>query len=350
MIFPSSIGFDLETEGTLPEYALQPFRMLSGKASIKAASISVDERLVGSLYPDLFKLRNMLLLALREDRYVVGWNVAFDAAWCIAAGFEELVFQVKWLDGMLLWRHAVVEPEGEDVPQNKRKKYSLEAAMHEFYPAEAGFKEFDDFQATDNASLNLLLHRNKMDALWTVRLAEKFWGMLNIRQQTAALIEARCIPMVAKTTVIGLTANLRAAEILGENLANEAVEIYKELLDSSPEVRGLNLGSPIQLQTLLYDNWGLPVSRFSKKTGKPSTDKYALYDLAAIDPRARLIKKLREAKNNRTKYAEAIRKSVAYNEDGQTRPSMKVFGTYTGRATYSSTQKAPTKKKEVLSA
>jgi len=38
MIFPPSMGFDLETMGDLPEYALQPFRAETGKAGIKAAS------------------------------------------------------------------------------------------------------------------------------------------------------------------------------------------------------------------------------------------------------------------------------------------------------------------------
>ena len=346
MIFPPSLGFDLETHGDLPEYGLQPFRATQGQASIKAASVATADKSAGKLYPTTQEVKNMLLLAVRQDRYMVGWNVAFDAAWCIAVGLEQEVFQVKWLDAMHLWRHAVVEPEGEDIPRPHRKSYSLESAMHEFHLEDAGFKEFDDFQATDEASLELLLHRNRMDAQWTLRLAEKFWGMLNDKQQRAALIEARCIPMVAKSAVMGLAVNLQAAEDLGVKLAAEADALYEELLSTSPEVEGLNLGSPLQLQTLLYDNWKLPVNRWSKKTGKPSTDKYALYDLAVIDPRAKLIKQLREAKNNRTKYAEAIKKSVAYNGDGRTRPQMKIFGTYTGRATYSSTQKGPSQKKK----
>lgn len=346
MSLPPAIGFDLETWGDKQEYALQPFRALTGEAGIRAASMSMKHQ-VGKIKPSAGEIRDMLSLATKVDHYVVGWNVSFDAAWCIAVGLEEEVFKVKWLDAMLLWRHAVVEPEGEDVPANKRKSYSLKSAMEEFYPDEAGFKDFEDFQATDEESLAKLLHRNKMDALWTLRLAEKFWGMLNDTQRQAALIEARCIPMVASSTVRGLTANLQAAEDLGSCLALEAVSIYRELLITSPEVRGLNLGSPKQLQKLLYETWGLPADRFSKKSQLPSTDKYALYDLAAIDPRARLLKRLRETKNNRVKYAEAIKKSLDYNGDGCTRPSMKIFGTYTGRATYSSTQKGPAKQKVV---
>jgi DNA polymerase I-like protein with 3'-5' exonuclease and polymerase domains len=340
MIFPPSMGFDLETMGDLPEYALQPFRAETGKAGIKAASIAVKDQTAGLLYPEVEKVRRMLLKAIRDDLYVVGWNTAFDAAWCIAVGLEPEVFQVKWLDAMLLWRHAVVEPEGEDVPRPKRKSYSLASAMHEFYPDQAGFKDFEDFQATDEQSLDLLLYRNEQDALWTLRLAEKFWGMLNDQQIRAALIEARCIPMIAKTRVMGIVSSADAAQDLADKLATEAISIYRQLLKDAPEVQGINLGSPKQLQALLYETWGLMPARFSRKTKLPSTDKYALFDLAAIDPRASMLKKLREAKNNRTKYAKGTINSLAYNGDGRVRPQAKIFSTYTSRITYGSSDKA----------
>ena len=339
MSLPPSIGFDLETWGDKQEYALQPFRALTGEAGVRAASMSMEHQ-VGKINPAAGEIRDMLSMAIKVDHYVVGWNVSFDAAWCIAVGLEEEVFTVKWLDAMLLWRHAVVEPEGEDVPANKRKSYSIKSAMEEFYPDEAGFKDFEDFQATDDESLAKLLHRNKMDALWTLRLAEKFWGMLNDTQKQAALIEARCIPLIAKTKVMGIVSSVEAAHILSDNLAAEAVALYRELLETSPEIRGLNLGSPPQLQKLLYDTWGLTANRFSRKTQKPSTDKYALFDLAAVDYRAHLLKKLREAKNNRTKYAQGTIKSLGYNGDGCVRPQAKIFSTYTSRITYGSSDKA----------
>lgn len=334
-------GFDLETHGDKQEYALQPFRTLSGLAKIKSAAIANSKgNSQGVLWPEDERLRNFFSMVKEKDGYVVGWNVAFDAAWCIAAGLEAEAFAVKWLDGMLLWRHAVVEPEGEDVPQNKRKSYSLESAMKEYYPDHADFKEFADFQANDQVSLNKLLHRNKEDARWTLKLAHKFWHMLTQKQQRAALIEARCIPLMAKTRVMGILSSKEEAHALSEKLRVEAIDLYNLLLSTSPEVEGLNLGSPKQLRNLIYTLWGLPATRFSKKTNDPSTDKYALFDLAALDERAALLKKLREAKNNRTKYAEGTLKSLAYNGDGFVRPQAKIFSTYTSRITYGSSDRA----------
>ena len=108
VIFPPSAGFDVETEGDKAEYMLQPFRALTGKARLKAASIAIGEASAGCLYPTVVQVRKMLTKAISEDRYIIGWNTSFDAAWCIAVGLEPEVFQAKWLDGMLLWKHATV--------------------------------------------------------------------------------------------------------------------------------------------------------------------------------------------------------------------------------------------------
>lgn len=337
-MFEHSTGFDLETYGDIAEYMLQPYRATTKQGGIKAVGVywKNSETGISYLYPDLPKLRYSLTYAVRTNQYVIGWNVAFDAAWLIAVGLEDLVFRIKWLDAMLLWKHAVVEPEGDNIPRNKRKSYALKAAMEEFYPDEAGFKEFEDFEATDEESLKLLVERVKGDAVWPVNFAEKFWGMLDERQRKAALIEARCIPGMAWTKVRGIYSSKTEAENLKDILTKEAIDIYREFLKVAPEAKGINLGSPKQLQKLIYEDWGMVASRFSKRTGASSTDKFALFDLAKIDPRCALLKKLREAKNNRKKYAVGTLESLEYNGDGYVRPQPKIFGTYTGRLTYGS--------------
>jgi DNA polymerase I-like protein with 3'-5' exonuclease and polymerase domains len=342
-----ALGFDVETWGELQEYALQPFRSVSGLAGVRAASFAKGEAVTGLLNPAVEKIRGALKTAASKGMYVTGWNITFDAAWCIAAGLEEEVFACKWLDAMLLWRHWFIKPEGENVPTNKRKSYALKAALAEFFPDQGEFKEFDDFQATDEESLQKLLLRNKGDALFTLKLAQLFWSRLNERQRNAALIEARCIPMVARTLIQGITSNAVEAKSLSSKLMVDAKRIHAELLKLSPEAAEVNFGSPKQLQDLLYKTWGLPQTRNSKK-GAPSTDKYALFDLAPLDPRARMLKELREAKNNRTKYAEATLKSLEYNGDGCTRPAARIFGTYTGRMTYNSRQKSHNGQKQVI--
>ena len=212
----------------------------------------------------------------------------------------------------------------------------------------------------------MLLFRCKEDTRFAVRLGELFWEKLTSTQRTAALIEARCIPQVARANVKGLLSSKENAEKLRDRLiidgqaAREALKEAAPGLDfvdgaltpkqmvklqaESPETNFVNLGSPKQLAELLFDTWGLPCDKMTKGTdknpeGNRSTDKYVLYELAFKDPRARLLKEVREAKNNCTKYPVATLKSLEYNGDGYVRPGARIFSTYSSRMTYSSSQK-----------
>lgn len=321
-------GLDLETQGEEPMYGLQPHRSIQNRARISAISIADDDNMLGQLYPGIEFMRKILSGCAQNKLPIVGWNVAFDASWLIAAGLEEEVFSCQWLDGMLLWKHLTIEPTDEFTPAAKRKSYSLEAAMHEFFPGEGDFKEFDDFDAEDEESLKQLLNRNKKDAWYTLKLAKKFYLELTDRQRVAALIESRSIPQFARTAVAGLCADERQVDMLDNQLAVQRQETYDELLRENPEVADYSLDSPKQLGKLLFNQWGLPILKTSKKTGEPSTDKETLYELAPLDPRAGAVRTIREAKNNRTKFVTAIKKSLEYNEDSRVRPSPRIFGTY----------------------
>ena len=336
------LGFDLETQGDKDEYMLQAWRA-PDLARISAAAFTRGDKSTGKLYPSVDLISKPLEAATAKDLYICGWNVAFDCGWLIAHGLEDLAFRIKWLDSMLLWRHMFVEPEGENVPRAKRKSYALAAAMQEFFPDKAGFKDFTNFQTKDPAELQMLLHRCKEDTRFAVRLGELFWGKLNDRQRQAALIEARCIPQVSRANLTGIKSSASHAKALSKKLKQESADALSALMSDSPEVADVNLGSNPQLAKLLFEDWGLPVQGLSKKTKLPSTDKNALYELAFIDPRAKLLKQVREAKNNTTKYATAALKSMEYNGNEIVRPQARIFGTYTSRMTYSGSQEAKIK-------
>ena len=332
------IAVDIETIGEKPEYALQAYRYDGEQTRIRAISYAwVDET-------DGLKTHSILdptaedmwaFFELYKDRMWVGWNVCFDVSWFLAAGLD-IVSNLKWLDAMLLWRHVVVEPESDEV-KGKKKSYALKAAMKEFYPEYADFKDFEDFQTTDPEKLKLLLNRNRMDAAFTLKLADRFWSMLTNEQRTTALIESACIPMVAETFNTGLRIDVVEAEKLQAELTETSDDIYESMVLNNPEIADIDLGSPKQLSSLLYDQWGLTVTKQTEK-GANSTDKEALTDLADLDPRASQLRDYREAVNTRVKFVDSPLKSQLYNGDGYTRPQAKIFGTYTGRVTYYSKQ------------
>jgi DNA polymerase-1 len=331
------IALDLETSGTDDRYGLQPWRVSTEDGWIKAMSVAYyDEhgkmQVSGILDPsadDIVEVFDEF-----RGKRIVCWNAPFDISWLLAYGFEREVWDAPWLDAMLLWQHSEREPE-YDKKGEQRRKWRLEDAVAKHYPAHVGFKGITDFHTTDPVLLQRLLIRNKMDAATTLRLAEKFWDVLSPEQRACATIEAASLPMVARANLCGLYADPEHLDRISVELEQKAAACLHELqkFGATPKI----LASPVQLASLLYDDWKLPVLSLTD-SGNRSTSKEVLFELAPSDPRANLVKEYREAVNNRTKFVSNIADSLAYNGDGCSRPSARVYGTYSGRMTYSSSQ------------
>lgn len=327
------MSFDVETFGTLPEYALQPYRALANDAWLTSYAVAYRDddgelHTDGSLRPQIEDLREFLTDAAAKGAHIVAWNAPFDVAWLIALGLREEVFANKWLDAMLMWRHLTSAPQCVKQP----KSYGLKAAVTEFLPENAGYEKDVEFGVVNN---DLLIY-NKRDAMFTLQLAEMFLERMQ-GERAAMLIESSCIPLVADTVVQGLTINTDAARELDTELDKTAKVSFVTLKLDQPEITPEVLASPKQLATLLFDTWNLPLNKVTDK-GNASTDKHVLHELSLSDPRAALVRDYREAVNNRTKFVTSTLESVEYNGDGCTRPQAKIYGTYTGRMTYYSKQ------------
>jgi DNA polymerase-1 len=328
------VGFDVETRGIDVGYALQPFRARTGEAWLTSAAIASDKMTVGRLNPSTEWLRKWLREMARTETTIIGWNTPFDAAWLIALGLREEVFECKWLDAMLLWRHLTASPEWS---RDSVKSYSLKAAVRTYLPQYANYEKDIEFDTDDPVGLQQLLEYNKLDAKLTLKLAQFYVSVLDERQVANALIEAECLPLVAEAHVEGLVANREAAEVLTKKLEDAANLAYVTLRfqPGAESVERDALNSTVKLRKLLYGDWGLMPNKLTEK-GQLSTDRDVLSQLAMTDPRAKLLNDYREAKNLRTKFAEGVKLSLDYNGDGRVRPNARVFATYTGRMTYSS--------------
>lgn len=337
------IAFDFETSGTLPEYALQPWRYVTGDAWVTSISIIryVRGRLVpwgSKLWPTQADMRFMLQAAIANDLTVVVWNGVFDIAWLIAYGCGDLVHKVRWLDGMLLWRHASIEPEYE-LNRAKKKSYSLKAAVANFVPSQAGYEQGIDFHSTDPTELAKLQKYNDQDSVYTWAFSKIFWGDLTDRQRSTALIEAESLSLLAEANLRGMPVDVLATKELAAKLEQTAKDMLEKLAPHG--VTETIVRSPMQLSKLMFDDWKLPVLKeTTTKTGKVnrSTDKEVLHELSFIDDRAASLRLYREALNNRTKFADTPLLSAIYNGDWCSRPSAIPFGTYSGRMTYGSKQ------------
>lgn len=345
------MAFDFETSATQPEFRLQPWRVAQKKAwvtSLATVRRQSDHTLIGGgLNPTRDMMAAMLEEAIREERRLVGWFVVFDIMWLLAYDLRELVFKTKFLDGRLLWRHAVVEPEYE-LGAPKKRPYGLKDCVADLWPEHAGYQEDIDFDDTDPEVRRRLHEYNIRDSIFTLRGAKHWWNRLTNVQQKVALIEAECLPLIAAANLRGMLVDTLACKELRAHLkgiAQDKIDLLAPLGVTEKIVR-----SPTQLAELLFDHWGLPVVKETKggKTGadpRRSTDKEVLHELALgfeghpADPRIKTLRDYREALNNCTKFAEGPLKSVDYNEDGCTHPMAIPFSTYTGRLTYASKQR-----------
>lgn len=340
------VAADFETSGAFPEYALQPWRIPQGRAWatslvwVRKTPDGFDVQ--GGVRPTVDDMRRCLADAAAANRAIVGWNLVFDIAVFLAHGLEREVFACKWLDGMLLWRHADIEPEYE-LERHKKRSYGLKTAVAEFLPKHAGYEEGVDFHATDAASLERLHQYNIRDNIFALRITKHLYNFLlrdDPQRLRAALIEAKSLPLVAQANLTGMLIDRIAVRELSQTLTDaseKALDALSGFGVSEDVVR-----SPTKLAALLFDQWGLPVLKENtgKKTGKVSraTDKEVLHELAFLDGRAKTVREYREALNNRTKFAEAPLQASQYNGDGRAHPEAHIFGTYSGRLTYSSNQ------------
>ncbi len=336
------LTFDVETSGTLREYALQPWRVAQGKSWLTswAAVSEGGSRIDGETMPrGTTVLAEMLQRAIDNDLRIAGWYVHFDISWLIALGLEDLVFKVKWLDGMLLWKHYFLEPEYE-VILKKKKSYGLKSYVAEYLPDMAGYQDDIDFHATDPAQLARLHQYNIYDCIATYVAVENLWSKLTGRQRRCALVEAAMLPHVARANLFGMPIDTIYCRDLGARLIKTAADQFQKLREHG--VTEEVVRSPAQLSTLIFDRWGLTPFKMNKSkiTGKEtrSTDKEVLHELSHLDPRCKELVKYREALNNNTKFAQAPLLSAEYNGDWRTHPLANVSGTYTGRLTYSSKQ------------
>lgn len=323
------IGFDLETAPCPDQphpYALQPWRAKEGKARITSCAIARatgQSKAVQGYYSNLRDL-----LASLKGQTVVTWNGLFDVAWLHASGQD--VSGIKWLDAMHLWKWA----ENSQLKERMPAWSLVDGAKHwleDWHGLEAfiAMKEEEHAAGEDDEYWEA---RGRLDALATVMIAERIWDKLTDQQKLSAQIEGEVIVPAAKSWVRGIPMNANKAAGMAPAMTQEMGELEAKLT-----ITGKQLRSPKQLGDLLYNEWGLPCSRYTKSDPpKPSTDKAALTYLADHDSRMLDILRWRELNTQYTKFIEGIRKATEYLGEDHMHPSPKIFSTYTGRFTYAS--------------
>lgn len=327
---------DFETWGTLPEYALQPWRLKTGDAWITMSCwhYGTDKVLH---HTDNFKenIRKHLKFCAEKNIYIVGWNTVFECAWMIALGLKEEVMACKWLDGMLLYKNLINHPTHEG-----RLELSLKDAVRKFLPEHANYEENVDYGAVPGTEAwDSLVHYNKLDCLFTHTMTEKFLSELNTLKPY--LIEASCLPLVAEAWVEGIELDTGYLLKLQEEKQAAALKEFENIQTIDPSITEEMLRSPKQMSDKLFGDeegqFGLVAPILTAK-GNKSTNRLTLKLLQEENPVTRTINAYKEHTVSITKFIEGPLKSVDYYDDKITHPGMRVNSTYSRRMTITSKQ------------
>jgi len=324
------IGYDIETEGDEELYALQPWRVLEGTARVTLSCAWYNDTPVveTSGFIDA-------LTALRAaGKPVALWKGTFDLAFLYASGID--ISGISWIDGICLWKFLV---NGQNMPYSWSLKEGAKTFLNNWAKQEE-FLAMKDEELPDSSD-PYWLRRVSMDAEATALIADVIWPLLTPQQQNLAKIQSISLPMMAKSWVNGIRLDLDAVK------AAKPIVIQKMLLQEAklnllePGSCETNytpskiLRSPIKMKKLLYEDWGLPCTRYTEK-GAKSTDKAALTYLADADTRVQEIIIWRAQNTILSKFTASPLEACEYLGSTTTHAEPKVFATYTKRGSFSS--------------
>lgn len=345
-------ALDVETKGIkgMSYAALEPWRVRQGKAYITAVSVCDPGGLTDTIlrrdYADNDGFLNALVKMLEnlEGANVYCHNGVFDLAFNIASlqpkrcgAIPSVIRNIKWHDTMLLAKWLVNGQKAERISFSY-SLLNLAQCFLEKHPQLAEFVEMKSkpFQETDDTYWE---ERNVLDVIMTQALAEFFEENLPADQRPGYKVEMRNLIPVANSWITGIRIDQKRLEEIRAKFTLEMEGIIDEL-GISPSV----LTSPKQLGNLLFNELKVnPVSY--TPTGAPST---AADDIKLIafnlvnggdEHRGRLLNMIRRYKELSTlmsKYIKGAEEALAHTGDGYIYGAPRIFGTYTGRFTYSS--------------
>ena len=144
------------------------------------------------------------------------------------------------------------------------------------------------------------------DADITLRLHEHLWPRLNETPSLVKLfdeIEMPLVPVLARMERHGVLIDVAMLRSQGHELGKRVLEIEGEAhkLAGQP----FNMGSPKQIQEILYDKHQLPVLK-KTPTGQPSTAEEVLQELALDYPLPQLILEFRSLSKLKSTYTDKL--------------------------------------------
>ncbi len=170
------------------------------------------------------------------------------------------------------------------------------------------------------------------DAVMTFRLVEILRPELEERSvwKLFSEIEMPLVPVIADMEMAGVLLDVPYLRELSEDLSERLGALQEEIYELSGGYGEFNLGSPKQLNDVLFGKLGLPTEGLRKTTHGFSTDADTLEALKDAHPIVGLILNWRELSKLQSTYVDALPQMIN-PETGRVHTSFNQTGTATGR-------------------
>ena len=327
--------------------ALEPWRRRQGKAEIMSADILRPDGSVLQIVNDdqkLFSYRLKSALEEMKGHVCFAHNATFDVAWAIAdlqpdrcGAIPEFIQNIKWRDTGLLTKWLI----NGQVAETSHFSISLANLVKTFLPEHPDTPAFLEMKAQGvKAGENTAywLERGTMDVKMTHALAMKLIQKVPESMRVGIMTEFECIIPVANSWITGFRIDQKLLADNHDYYLGMKSRIAKEI-----GVSEAMFSSPKQLGKFLFADMSLTPHSYTP-TGNAGTSKGDLMwmeyklRLAGHNDKADILRKILEAKESATiysKYVKTTYEALAHTGDGFIYSSPRIFGTYTGRMTYS---------------
>ena len=346
---------DIETAATNTAMALhaglEPWRLRQGNGRITSIAICRPD---GSTFQIINDGTNWLdkvkaLLTELQGQIVYAHYAVFDIAWLLAqlqpdrcGLIHPLMRGIQWRCSQLLCKWICNGQLAEDT----RFSYSLSNLTKTFLSTDPDTPDFLKMKAMGfNAGTNdqYWIDRGTLDVIMTGKLVEFLLTKIQQPQIIGLLTEFQCLVPVANSWIMGIRIDQKILARLQPEMAGQKAEFAKRL--------GVDEGlftSPKRLGHKLFVEWGLPIQSRTP-TGAPGCSKedlmwlqYNLLKEGSEDYAAKvgIILEAKVIATVMSKYVKTTHEALSHTTDGYIYGAPRIFGTYTGRFTYSNTTKS----------
>jgi len=345
---------DLETTATdktmMEHGGLEPWRRRQGNAAIMSMDIWRPDGTNLQIVNDnqkVFTSRIISALSDLKGQTVFCHNAVFDVAWLIAdlqpercGPIPDCINNIQWRDTGLLVKWLI----NGQLAESSRFSMTLVNLVKTFLPDHPKTAEFVAMKSAGvragSENKDYWLSRGSLDVEMTHALAVHMAKKVPVDMRQGLMTEFDCIVPVANSWLTGFKIN--------QKLLKENEIYYSQLKTNIAKELGVSEGlfsSPKQLSKLLFTDMALEPHSFTP-TGNAATSKGDLmwleYKLRLVhqNDKADIIRKILEAKEASTifsKYVKTTHEALDHTGDGYIYGSPRLFGTYTGRMTYSNT-------------